>query len=37
MKRKIYDSLLKWKNSDDRKPLILKGARQVGKISFRDF
>lgn len=31
MKRKIYDSLLKWKNSQDRKPLILQGARQVGK------
>lgn len=31
MKRKIYHSLLKWKNSPDRKPLILEGARQVGK------
>lgn len=31
MKRKIYDNLLKWKNSIDRKPLILQGARQVGK------
>ena len=31
MKRKIYQSLLKWKNSSDRKPLILEGARQVGK------
>lgn len=31
MKRKIYQSLLKWKNSPDRKPLILEGARQVGK------
>ena len=31
MKRKIFDSLVEWKNSDDRKPLILNGARQVGK------
>ena len=31
MKRFIMDKLIKWKNSDDRKPLILKGARQVGK------
>ena len=31
MKRKIMDALVEWKNSDDRKPLILNGARQVGK------
>ena len=31
MKRKIYDSLLAWKADSDRKPLILEGARQVGK------
>lgn len=31
MERKIYNDLLKWKNSDNRKPLILQGARQVGK------
>jgi predicted AAA+ superfamily ATPase len=31
MKRKILDSLIEWKNSEDRKPLILNGARQVGK------
>ena len=31
MKRKILDSLVEWKNSADRKPLILNGARQVGK------
>ena len=31
MKRLIYDSLLKWKESPLRKPLILLGARQVGK------
>ena len=31
MKRKATESLLKWKNDEERKPLILKGARQVGK------
>lgn len=31
MERKIYRDLLKWKESTDRKPLILQGARQVGK------
>ncbi len=31
MKRYILDDLRKWKNSKRRKPLILKGARQVGK------
>ena len=31
MKRKIYKRMLDWKSSSDRKPLILRGARQVGK------
>jgi predicted AAA+ superfamily ATPase len=31
MKRNIYNDLLAWKNSPDRKPLLLQGARQVGK------
>lgn len=31
MKRDIYQELLEWKHSERRKPLILKGARQVGK------
>ena len=31
MKRKIYKQLLRWKESKDRKPLMLLGARQVGK------
>ncbi len=31
MKRKIYKQLLKWKRNMDRKPLMLLGARQVGK------
>ena len=31
MKRLAYSKLLDWKNSNNRKPLILNGARQVGK------
>lgn len=31
MKRSIEEKLLEWKNKRDRKPLILNGARQVGK------
>ncbi|MCH5242208.1 MAG: ATP-binding protein [Muribaculaceae bacterium] len=31
MQRRIYSELLNWKASKYRKPLILKGARQVGK------
>lgn len=31
MRRKIYSRLLEWKNSKDRRPLMLLGARQVGK------
>lgn len=29
--RKSMDELIRWKNSKDRKPLIIRGARQVGK------
>jgi len=31
MKRALYSSLLEWKQSQRRKPLVLDGARQVGK------
>ncbi len=31
MKRKIYDELVQWKNKSGRMPLIVNGARQVGK------
>jgi len=31
MKRDLYGQLLAWKNAPARKPLILRGARQVGK------
>ncbi len=32
-KRKIDEQLLAWKNSRNRKPLLLRGARQIGKSS----
>ena len=31
MKRKAFLQMMKWKNDAERKPLILRGARQVGK------
>jgi uncharacterized protein len=31
MKRKIYKHLIAWKGKRERKPLVVKGARQVGK------
>ena len=31
MKRLLYDKLLRWKTCRDRQPLIMRGARQVGK------
>jgi len=31
MKRRALDELLKWRNRAGRKPLVLRGARQVGK------
>lgn len=31
MKRDALQKLIEWKNSSDRKPLIIKGARQTGK------
>lgn len=38
LKRKIDDFLLKWKEDKDKKPLIVKGCRQVGKTeSIRHF
>lgn len=38
LKRKVNDFLRDWKNNDDRMPLIIKGARQIGKTeSIREF
>lgn len=31
MRRNAMDELIRWKNSSERKPMVLKGARQVGK------
>ncbi len=31
MERKIYKELLNWKNTDMKKPLMIIGARQIGK------
>jgi predicted AAA+ superfamily ATPase len=31
LRRNVIQDLVKWKNSSDRKPMVLKGARQVGK------
>lgn len=31
MKRKIRAKLINWKNNNNHKPLIIDGARQVGK------
>lgn len=31
MKRLVYYDLIQWRNASDRKPLLLRGARQVGK------
>lgn len=33
LKRKIDDFLIQWRQNPNRKPLIIKGARQVGKTS----
>ena len=32
-KRQLFNDLVKWKATDNRKPLILRGARQVGKTT----
>ena len=38
MHRSVINQLIEWKNSEDRKPLIVLGARQVGKTySLLDF
>ena len=33
LKRKIDDYLITWKNSKNKLPLIIKGARQIGKTN----
>ncbi|MFR1802296.1 MAG: AAA family ATPase, partial [Faecalispora jeddahensis] len=31
LKRNAIQDLIKWKSDEERKPLVLRGARQVGK------
>jgi predicted AAA+ superfamily ATPase len=31
VKRTVFEELIVWKNSENRKPLVIRGARQVGK------
>lgn len=33
LRRKVDKYLVDWKNSEDRLPLIIKGARQIGKTN----
>lgn len=33
IERNAYKTLLQWKNADNRKPILLRGARQVGKTT----
>ena len=33
LKRKIDNYLIKWKNNSNKLPLIIKGARQIGKTN----
>lgn len=33
LRRKVDDDLLTWKSQSDRMPLVIKGARQVGKTA----
>ena len=38
LKRKIDKYLIEWKNNPEKKPLIVKGARQIGKTeSIKNF
>lgn len=37
LKRKIDNYLIEWKNSKDKMPLIIKGARQIGKTNAIDY
>lgn len=36
MQRKVYEKLLEWKNREERKPLMVFGARQIGKTYIID-
>ena len=34
LKRKIDEYLMEWKKNEERLPLIIKGAKQIGKKEF---
>ncbi len=36
LKRKFYDKLKEWKNSENKNCLLVKGARQIGKTYIID-
>ena len=36
LERKIYQKLMEWKNQNNKKCLMVKGARQVGKTYIID-
>ena len=36
MERKIYQELINWKNTNMKKPLMVIGARQIGKTYIID-
>ena len=36
IKRNAYDLMKQWADREDRKPLVLRGARQVGKTTLVD-
>ena len=37
MDRDLYAELMEWKESEDRKPLIIRGVRQCGKTYLKKF
>ena len=37
LKRKAYSDLMKWKEKEGHKPLVVTGARQVGKTYLIDY
>ena len=37
LKRKFYNKLLDWKEKANKKPLFVRGARQIGKTYIIDY
>lgn len=36
LQRKAYEHLVKWKNTTDKKALLITGARQIGKTYYKE-